>query len=74
MKWSKAAILLLFLNALVLNRTVFGEITEDQNVNQNSNTGKSEKKSLKNEERDTETQQKIETNSENINIKHTKVS
>ena len=74
MKWSKAAILLLFLNALVLNRTVFGEITEDQNVNQNSNTGKSEKKSLKNEETDTETQQKIETNSENIDIKLTKVS
>ena len=47
MKYSKAAILLLFLNALVLNLTVFGEITEDQNVNQNSNTGKSEKKSLK---------------------------
>ena len=74
MKWSKAAILLLFLNALVMNRTVFGEITKDQNVNQNSNTGKSEKKSLKNEETDTETQQKIETNSENINIKLTKVS
>ena len=74
MKWSKAAILLLFLNALVLNRTVFGEITEDQNVNQNSNTGKSEKKSLKNDETDTETQQKVETNSENINIILTKVS
>ena len=74
MKWSKAAILLLFINTLVLNRTVFGEITEDQNVNQNSNTGKSEKKSFKNEETDTETPQKIETNSENINIKLTKVS
>ena len=74
MKWSKAAILLLFLNTLLLSRTVFGEITEAQNVNQNSNTGKSETKNLKNEEIDTGTEQKIETNSESINIKLTKVS
>ena len=74
MKWSKAAILVLFLNTLLLSRAVFGEITEAQNVNQNSNTDKSEKKSLKNEETETETQQKIETNSESINIKLTKVS
>ena len=74
MKWSKAAILLLFLNTLLLSRTVFGEVTEAQNVNENTNTGKSETKNLKNEEIDTGTEQKIETNSESINIKLTKVS
>ena len=74
MKCSKAAILLVFLNTLLLSRTVFGEITKAQNVNQNSNTDKSEKSDFKNEESTTETQQKIETNSESRSIKLTKVS
>ena len=74
MKCSKAAILLVFLNTLLLSRTVFGEITKAQNVNQNSNTDKSEKSDFKNEETTTETQQKIETNSESRSIKLTKVS
>ena len=74
MKCSKAAILLVFLNTLLLSRTVFGEITKAQNVNQNSNTDKSEKSDFKNEETTTETQQNIETNSESRSIKLTKVS
>ena len=73
MKCSKAALLLVFLNTLLLSRTVFGEITKAQNVNQNSNADKSEKNDF-NEETTTETQQKMETNSESISIKLTKVS
>ena len=74
MKCSKAAILLVFLNTLLLSRTVFGEITKAQNVNQNSNTDKSEKNDFKNKETTTETEQKIETNSESRSVKLNKVS
>ena len=74
MKCSKAAILLAFLNTLLLSRTVFGEITKAQNVNQNSNTDNSEKNDFKNKETTTETEQKIETNSESRSVKLNKVS
>ena len=74
MKWPKTAILLVFLNTLLLSRTIFGEITKAQNVNQNSNTDKSEKKGIEKEETTTETQQDIETNSESGSIKLTEVS
>ena len=74
MKWPKTAILLVFLNTLLLSRTIFGEITKAQNVNQNSNTNKSEKKGIEKEEPTPETQRDIETNSESGSIKLTEVS
>lgn len=74
MKWPKTAILVVFLNTLLLSRTIFGEITKAQNVNQNSNTDKSEKKGIEKEETTTEIQLDIETNSESGSIKLTEVS
>ena len=74
MKWPKTAILLVFLNTLLLSRTIFGEITKAQNVNQNSNTDKSEKKGIEKEETTTDIQLDIETNSESGSIKLTEVS